>query len=189
MSIRRAALAVLSVLALVALYALSRPDPAPPPPPAPAFVGAPVQGQPTVSSVPADDSDAWRRRAARVSDRCRVETHTLCAGASCATVAHLPDLDSVRGWMSLGWHNPGLVAASLLGDHGIAPAGGWPCHDAIEAFLAGSPTDVRIGEGPGGTWVVCVASGGELDRTDAPCASAAQALGLPWTGVDPQRQL
>ncbi len=139
-------------------------------------------------SSASNNADLWRGRAALLSARCDLDAHTVCDGGLCATVAWLPDLDSLRGWASLGWRNPGLFAVSVLGDVGLEPPGGWPCNDAIQDFFSGFTMDISVGDGPGGTWVVCAAAS-DPAGTDARCARAAAVLGLPWTGGDPDRHL
>ena len=194
MRMKRLAIGGLFVAALVALLAWSggpSRSPIPTPPvPDPGSATGPVLPRESVeySSLSATDVARWRANAALLSERCDLEARTACSGASCATVAWLPDLDSLRGWASLGWNHPGLFAVSVLGDRGIEPPGGWPCTDAVREFFDGATPDVAIGDGPRGTWVVCAASSGE-EAAQALCTTTAAALGLPWTGIDSTRHL
>ena len=191
MSGPRRTLGIAVVAALAALTALVWLRSRPPPPPDPAPVPMPVPDQLGSNAIPAHDPGAasWRARAAHLAELCDVDAHTVCSDTACATVAWLPDLDSLRGWASLGWSNPGLFAVSVLGDVGIAPPGGWPCNEAIGEFFSGVAMYIAIGDGPRGTWVVCASSSGDAATNEALCARTAADLGLPWTGPDSNHHL
>jgi hypothetical protein len=186
---RRLALAAALAGAFLA-FVITRP-PAPANPPARPDRVARAAPAPVTTTFDADlqQETPWQTYADRVTTDCGFEVTSACTPSGCAAVCVVPDLDRLGGWVNLGWNQPGLVAGIALAELGVVERHTLPCVAAIRSMYEFSHLRQTIGNGPDGTWLVCLWAPSETVTDRTPCEEVAARRGLRWHVSDPQRRL
>lgn len=113
-------------------------------------------------------------RAQAVADTCGLPVQVRCAGAACAAVLTMPDMDRPTGWLALTLRSPRFVLSTAARDLGVPPVA-TPCGAAVERLLVDPVVALELADG---SEVWCAAA-----RADAESRALCAALATPMIGA------
>ena len=135
---------------------------------APGRVGLPAPAVSMASPeavVEADPvEDAWVDAVEPVTRDCGLGLRTRCADGTCVSVAAVPPLQGVGGWLAMARTSPALVAAVVAGEVGL-PDDAVACRSAVRG-LGDREILARAADG-GEVWCLTDGSADGRDLCDA----------------------